>query len=99
MEIYVPNEELDRVSQVLTAEKVKFEVTGEVFSMMVEGKKVGEVTKVKADVIETDVPVIFDRGPGITLRAFRLPSGKRFILTDADGNFVRVAEPPPGWER
>uniref|UniRef100_A0A7C3V809 Uncharacterized protein n=1 Tax=Desulfobacca acetoxidans TaxID=60893 RepID=A0A7C3V809_9BACT len=99
MDLYIPNEELQKVSQALTEEKVKFEVTKEVFSLLVEEKKVGEYTKVKADIVETDVPVIFDQGPGITLRAFRLPSGRKFIITDADGNFVRLAEPPPGWER
>jgi hypothetical protein len=99
MDFFVPNEQLNGVSETLAAEKVKFEVTNEVFSLMAEGNKIGEVTKVKAELLETDVPVIFDQGPGITLRAFRLPSGRKFILADANGNFVRVAEPPPGWER
>ena len=99
MEFYVPNDQVKEFSEVLIAEKVSFEVTNEVFSLMVEGDKLGEVTKVKAQLLETDVPVIFDQGPTITLRAFRLPSGKKFILTDANGNFVRLVEPPPGWER
>jgi hypothetical protein len=99
MKIYVPNEELKRVSEALTGEKVSFEVSDKVYSLMVEGKKIGEVSEVTAQVIETDVPVIFDRGPEITMRAFRLPSGKKFILTDAEGNFVSLVEPPAGWER
>lgn len=99
MKIYVPNDELKRVSAILTGEKVDFEVSDKVYSLMVEGKKIGEVTEVTTQLLETDVPVIFDRGPEITLRAFRFPSGKRFILTDADGNFVNLVEPPPGWER
>jgi len=99
MELYVPNDQLKEVSEMLTGEKVNFEVTDNIYSLIVEGKKIGEVTKVKAQLLETDVPVIYDQGPEITLRAFRLPSGKKFILTDADGNFVRLVEPPPGWER
>jgi hypothetical protein len=99
MKIYVPKEELKRVSEVLTGEKVAFEVSDKVFSLIVAGEKIGEVTEVNAQVLETDVPVIFDRGPDISLRAFRLPSGKKFLLTDAEGNFVTLVEPPPGWER
>ena len=99
MKIYVPNEELKRVSEALSGEKVSFEVTDKVYSVMVEGKKIAEVTEVNTQLLETDVPVIFDRGPEISLRAFRLPSGRKFLLTDAEGNFVTVVEPPPGWER
>jgi len=99
MKLYVPNEELKRVSEALNGEKVAFEVTNEVYSILVEGKKIGEVTEVTAQLLETDVPVLFDRGPEITLRAFRLPSGRQFLLTDADGNFVNLLEPPAGWER
>lgn len=99
MELYVPNEELQKFKGVLTEENVAFEVTNEVFSMMVAGDKIGEVTKVKADLLETDVPLLYDQTPAVNLRAFRLPSGKRFILADVNGNFARVVEPPPGWER
>jgi hypothetical protein len=99
MKIYVPNEELKRVSEALTGEKVNFEVSNKVYSLMVDGKKIGEVTEVTAQVMETDVPVIFDRGPEITMRAFRLPSGRKFLLTDVNGNFVSLVEPPAGWER
>lgn len=99
MKLYVPNEEIKRVSEALSGEKVTFEVTDKVYSLLVEGKKIGEVTEVTAHLLETDVPVIFDRGPEITLRAFRLPSGKKFLLTDAEGNFVNLVEPPAGWER
>jgi len=99
MKIYVPNEELKRVSEALTGEKVSFEVADKVYSLMVDGKKIGEVTEVTAQVMETDVPVIFDRGPEITMRAFRLPSGRKFLLTDVNGNFVSLVEPPAGWER
>ena len=99
MELYVPNEELQELKEVLTEEKVGFEVTDEVFSLIVEGDKIGEVTKVKAQLLETDVPLLYDQGPAINLRAFRLPSGRKFVLTDVNGNFVRVVEPPAGWER
>jgi len=99
MEIYVPKDELKDVLEVLAGEKVTCEVTDKVYDLMVEGKKIGEVTAIKAQLLETDVPVIFDRGPEITLRAFRLPSGKNILLTDANGNFVRLVTPPPGWER
>jgi predicted transcriptional regulator len=99
MEIYVPNDLLKTVSEVLTAEKVAFQVTDQVYSLMVEGKKIAEVTTVNAEVMETDVPLIYDQGPEINLRAFRLPSGKKFLITDAKGNLVRLAEAPPGWER
>lgn len=99
MELYVPNEELQALKEVLAEEKVGFEVTDEVFSMMVAGDKIGEVTKVKAQLLETDVPLLYDQTPATNLRAFRLPSGKKFILTDVNGNFVRVVQPPPGWER
>ena len=99
MEIYVPNDELKNVSEVLTGEQVAFEVTNKTFALVVEGQKIADVTEVKVQLLETDVPVIYDQGPEITLRAFRLPSGKKFLLTDAHGNFVRIVEPPPGWER
>jgi predicted enzyme related to lactoylglutathione lyase len=99
MKIYVPNEELKRVSDALNEEKVTFEVSDKVYTLMVAEEKIGEVTEVNAALVETDVPVIFDRGPEITMRAFRLPSGRKFLLTDANGNFVSLVEPPPGWER
>ena len=99
MEIYVPNDELKEVSEVLAGEQVAFEVTDKTFALVVEGEKIADVTEVKAQLLETDVPVIYDQGPEITLRAFRLPSGKKFLLTDAQGNFVRIVAPPPGWER
>jgi hypothetical protein len=99
MKIYVPNEELKRVSEALKGENVGFEVSDKVLSLMIDGKKIGEVTEITAQVMETDVPVIFDRGPEISVRAFRLPSGRKFLLTDANGNFVSLVEPPPGWER
>jgi len=99
MELYVPNEELEKLKKALSEENVRFEVTNEVFSMTVAGDKIGEVTKVKAELLETDVPLLYDQTPAINLRAFRLPSGKKFILTDVNGNLARVVEPPAGWER
>jgi hypothetical protein len=99
MEIYVPNDLLKTVSEVLSAEKVAFLVSDKVYSLMVEGKKIAEVTTVNAELLETDVPLIYDQGPEITLRAFRLPSGRKFLITDVKGNLVRLAEAPPGWER
>lgn len=99
MEFYVSNDQVKEVSEVLAAEKVAVEVTDKVYSLMAEGKKIGEVTALKAQLLETDVPVIFDEGPEINLRAFRLPSGKKFVLTDVNGNFIRLVTPPSGWER
>ncbi len=99
MEIYVPNDELEEVSKILAEEQVGFEVTDRTFALMVEGNKIADVTEVKAQLLETDVPVIYDQGPGITQRAFRLPSGKKLLITDVEGNFVRFVTPPPGWER
>jgi hypothetical protein len=99
MELYVPNDLVKEVSEALAAEKVAVKVTGKVYALMVEGKKIGEVTGLQADLLETDVPVILEEGPEITLRAFRLPSGQKFLITDVNGNFVRLAAPPPGWER
>jgi hypothetical protein len=98
MELYIPTAQLQEVTKVLTAEGVTFEVTGKKFSLAVAGKEAYEVTEVKAQLVETDVPAVFDAPPR-TLRAFRLPSGKKFILTDIEGNFDRFAEAPPGWER
>jgi hypothetical protein len=48
--------------------------------------------------LETEVPPVLESASQ-TRRAFRLPSGKKILLTDLDGNFERLAEPPPGWER
>jgi hypothetical protein len=99
MEFYVPNDEVKKVAEVLAGEKVVFEVTDRVYDLMVAGNKIAQVTAVNAELLETDVPLLYDQGPEISLRAFRLPSGKIFLITDAQGNFVRLVAPPPGWER
>ena len=99
MEIYVPKDQLKEVSDVLTAEGVTFKVTEKTFSLVVEGKEIAEVAELKAQILETEVPALLEQAPNITFRAFRLPSGGRFLLTDVNGNFVRFATPPPGWER
>lgn len=99
MEIYVPTFQLKEVTEMLTQEKVDFEVTGKTSSLVVGGKEIHEVTAVRAELLETEVPVLFDADEPGTLRAYRLPSGKKILLTDADGNFDRLVEPPPGWER
>ncbi len=99
MELYIPNDQLKEFSEALTGEQVALEITDNIFSLVVDGKPIAEVTKVKAGLLETEVPVIYDQGPDITLRAFRLPSGKKIILTDGEGNFIRLVEPPTGWER
>ncbi len=99
MELYIPNDQLKEFSEALTGEKVGLEITDKIFSLVVAGKPIAEVTMVQAELLETEVPVIYDQGPDITLRAFRLPSGKRIILTDGAGNFIRLVAPPPGWER
>ena len=63
------------------------------------GKEAYEVTAVQAELLETDVPTILDESPPKNTRAFRLPSGRRFIITDLDGNYERTVVVPPGWER
>jgi hypothetical protein len=99
MELFVPNIQLKEVSEALAAEGVAFQVTNKTFTLALEGKKVHEVTQVNAQLLETDVPTPFDEGPARNLRAFRLPSGKKFLLTDVDGNFDQFVTAPPGWER
>ena len=99
MEIYIPKDYIQEVSDVLAGEKVSFEVTDKKFSLVVEGKEFAEVVQVKAQLLETEMPALLEEAPDITMRAFRLPSGKIFLLTDVNGNFVRFATPPAGWER
>ncbi len=99
MDFYVPTRELEDFTAVLTAEGITPEVTDKTFSLTWEGKETLEARLVRAEVLETDVPVFYDVDPVTSRRAFRLPSGKKFIITDLDGNFLRLVEPPPGWER
>jgi hypothetical protein len=99
MEIYVSKDQLKEVSEVLAAEGVNFQVTDKTFSLILEGKEIAEVVEIKAQILETEVPALLEDAPDISLRAFRLPSGRRFLLTDVNGNFVRLVTPPPGWER
>jgi hypothetical protein len=98
-DIYVDKDQLQEVSEVLTGEGVNFQVTDKTFYLIVEGKVVAEVVEVKAQLLETEMPAILEDAPDVTLRAFRLPSGGKFLLTDIRGNFVRLVTPPPGWER
>jgi hypothetical protein len=98
MEIYVPTAQLKEVTDVLAQEKVTYEVTGKKFSLAVQGKEAYEVTEIEAQLLEIEVPALFEDDPR-SLRAFLLPSGKKIILTDIDGNLDRLVEPPPGWER
>jgi hypothetical protein len=99
MDVYVSKDQLKEVSDVLAVEGVNFQVTDKTFSLIVEGKEIAEVAELKAQLAETEMPAILEDAPDITLRAFRLPSGRRFLLTDINGNFVRIVTPPPGWER
>jgi hypothetical protein len=99
MKIYVSTDQIKKVSEMLAGEGVGFQVTDKKFSLIVAGKQIAEVAELKAQLLETDVPAILEDAPDITLRAFRLPSGNKFILTDVNGNFVRAVTPPPGWER
>ena len=99
MNVYVPKDQLKDVSEVLAAEKVNFQVTDKTFSLILEGKEIAEVAEIQAQILETEVPALLEDAPDITLRAFRLPSGRRFLLTDVNGNFVRLVTPPLGWER
>jgi hypothetical protein len=98
MELYVPNAQLKGVTEMLTKEGVSFEVTNKTSTLALAGKEAYEVTMIKAELLETEVPPLYESPPR-TLRAFRLPSGKIILLTDVDGNFDRLVEPPPGWER
>ena len=99
MDVYVSKDQLKEVSGALALEGVNFQVTDKTFSLIVEGKEIGEVAELKAQLVETEMPAILEDAPDITLRAFRLPSGRRFLLTDVNGNFVRMVTPAPGWER
>jgi hypothetical protein len=99
MEFYIPNFQLKEVSEALAREGVTFEITDQTLSLVIAGKESYEVTQAKADLLETEVPAIYDADEPRRLRAFRLPSGKKILLTDADGNFDRLVEPPPGWGR
>ncbi len=99
MDVYVSKDQLKEVSDVLAVEGVNFQVTDKTFSLIVEGKEIAEVAELKVQLAETEMPALLEDAPDITLRAFRLPSGRRFLLTDVNGNFVRIATPPPGWER
>jgi len=99
MEIYIPTDQVKKVIEELAGEGVTYEVTDKTFSLVMEGRESYEVTEVKASLLETEVPAILDESPPRNLRAFRLPSGKKILLTDVDGNFDRIAQPSPGWER
>ncbi len=96
MEIYVPNFQLKEVSEVLAQEGVDFKITGKTFSLVVAGKESYEVTGVKAGLLKLEVPAIYDKDLLRELRAFRLASGKKIPLADANGNLERLVEPPPG---
>lgn len=99
MDVYVPQDQLKEVADILAAEGVSFQVTDKTFSLVVEGKEIAKVAELKAQLLETEMPALLEDSPDITLRAFRLPSGRKFLLTDVNGNFVRLVTPPPGWER
>jgi hypothetical protein len=99
MDVYVSKDQIKEVSDVLSDEGVNFQITDKTFSLLIEGKEIAKVVEIKAQILETDIPALLEDAPDITLRAFRLPSGRRFLLTDANGNFVRIVTPPPGWER
>jgi hypothetical protein len=99
MDIYVSKDQLQEVADLLAVEGVSFQVSDKTFSLVVAGKEIAEVAELKAQLLETEMPAILEDAPDITLRAFRLPSGRKFLLTDLNGNFVRLVTPPPGWER
>ena len=46
MDIFIPNLQLKAVSEVLSQEKVNFEITDKTFSLVVAGKETYEVTGV-----------------------------------------------------
>jgi len=99
MEIYIPNFQIKEVSEVLSQEGVGFKITDKTFSLVVAGKESYEVTEIRAELLETEVPAVYDEDEPRRLKAYRLPSGKKILITDADGNFDRLVEPPAGWER
>jgi hypothetical protein len=99
MELYIPTHQIKHVTDILSEEKVGFQVTGKKSSLTLGGKETYEVTEVKAELLEVEVPAVVDEYPPKTIRAFRLPSGKKLLLTDADGNYERTVEVPAGWER
>ncbi len=74
----------------LAGEGVNFEVTDKTFFQVVEGKERYEAAEVKANLLETEVPAIYDEDSLRNLRAFRLPSGKKILLTDIDGNLFAL---------
>jgi hypothetical protein len=99
MELYVPTHQVKHVSDILSEEKVNFQISDEKSTLTLEGKEAYEVTKVTAQLLEVDVPAVVDESPLKTIRAFRLPSGEKLLLTDADGNYERTVQVPVGWER
>jgi hypothetical protein len=99
IELYVPKFQMKEILEVLAREGVAFEVTDKTFSYVVEGKDRYEVTEVKANLLEIELPAIYDEDSVKQRRAFRLPSGKKVLLTDANGNFEHLLEPSPAWER
>ncbi len=99
MELYIPTHQIKHVTDILAEEKVGFQVTENKSILTLGGKEAYEVTEVKAELLEVDVPAVVDESPLKTIRAFRLPSGKKLLLTDADGNYERTVEVPAGWER
>jgi hypothetical protein len=99
MDLYVPTHQLKHVSDILTAENVTFQITDKKSVLTLGGKEAYEVTEVQAQLLETEVPAVVDESPPKTIRAFRLPSGKKLLLTDADGNYERTVEVLAGWQR
>lgn len=94
MKFLVPAESKAEVEGVLQEEKVAFSLGKDIPPQ--EG--VCAFIEMEAQVLEVDVPTLYDQGPDVMLRAFRLPSG-RVILATLDGGLVRIAQAPPGWER
>lgn len=80
MELYLPKFQQKEILEMLAGEGVTFEATGKTFFQVVEGKERFEVTEVKANLLETEAPAIYDEDSLRNLRAFRLPSGKKILL-------------------
>lgn len=70
---------------------VSFQVTDRTFSLVLEGKDIAEIAELKAQLLETEVSALLEDAPDITLRAFRLPSVTRFLLTERQWQLC-----PPG---
>jgi hypothetical protein len=79
-EFHVPNFQLNEVSKALARGGVSLEIIDKIFPRVVEGKESYEITEVKANLLATEVPAIYDADTLSKRRAFRLPAEKKSFL-------------------